>query len=378
MPDDNLRYLSGEEKDALTLWRAKVESALALGGGVHTELMFWLAPMGAVFSGGQLSFPASKQSTRAAPWTGIEHYFNYVHARNYPQRYWSNTIATQSNKYFDYSKYNGESAYADLKAVYPAGSNILSVLNGLYDRVDAALKGVANAQSIVGGLLVLFETFAVWGTKWWESDAYFHEFYEGFAKSGTVGPYTVSVSYCNNGVIYGITMDSEPYYTAHQSIDAEILIQTEVQKSLQASALISAAVKNELDASLVLMARKDTTLTATIPLRGEVRKNPKAYLALQDEAQKPLLADQLLAATHQTPLEASRRLAATPLKGLDADICIIGPVLKPLTAHLLLLPDSASEMMTELEKYSIQSLRIKADPRSYKVFNSETDREVIP
>ena len=45
--------------------------------------MFWLAPMGAVFSGGILSFPASPSYTNAAPWTGIERYFNQIHLRNW-------------------------------------------------------------------------------------------------------------------------------------------------------------------------------------------------------------------------------------------------------------------------------------------------------
>ena len=50
-----------------------------------------------------------------------------------------------------------------------------------------------------------------------------------------------------------------------------------------------------------------------------------------------------------------------------------GPV-----ATIVLVPDRSSEMFTEIERYSIQKLRIKGDPRPYPIYNSIKDKEVVP
>jgi len=388
MPGDNLRYLTADEKVALALWRDRLEAVLAAGGAVYSELMFWLAPMGAVYSSGQLSFPASKYYTRAAPWTYIERYFNFAHARNQSSLYFNKSVATRTdNPYWNYTKYAGGAAYSSLIASYPRGSNILTVLNALYNRVngvllnnDALLRGSIpgyNRDVIIGGLLVLFETFAVWGTKYWATDAYWAPFYEGFSKTGTVGPYTVSVSYCNNGVVFGITMDL-PYHTAHQSVDAELLIEDEERVTLRADEWLSADHPSDLDADIALRADVPADLDADIALRGEVQKTPLARIALRDEVTEEFTADELLAATHEFELAASTRLTAVPWTPLDADILVLGPATKTFAAYMLLLPDSASEILTDLEKYHIQKFRIRADPRSYVEFDSRKDEEVTP
>lgn len=375
MPDDNLRYLSNDEKTALTLWRDKLETALSAGGDVYTELMFWLAPMGAVYSSGQLSFPASVQSTRAAPWTGIERYFNYVHAS-------MRNITGVGASYFNRLKYIGRDSYLQLLAGYSAGSSILTVLNAMYNRLDAVLKrnNVAGSQTIIGGMLVLFETFSVWGTKWWESDYYWSPFYVAHAGSGTVGPYTVTINYCENGVIFAITTTGTPVemHIAHQSVDADLLVQDEARSVLTATELLSSEHHFDLVADTALQCRVTREVDVDLALISEEQIPLRASVALQDEVQKNLAADGLLAATHSFDLPASLQLIAVPRVGLDADMCIIGPATKTLAAYMLLLPDSAPEILTDLEKYHIQAMRIKADPRSYKVYNSKTDTEVIP
>ncbi|MFA4917582.1 MAG: hypothetical protein WC560_13050 [Syntrophales bacterium] len=372
MPDDNLRYLSTAEKTALALWRGKIETALSAGGEVYTELMLWLRPMGVVYSSGQLSFPASVQSTRAAPWTGIERYFNYVHAS-------MRGITNYGAPYFNRSKYTGRDGYLQLLAIYPAGLSILTVLNALYNRIDAVLKrnNITGPQTIIGGMLVLFETFAVWGTKWWESDYYWSPFYVAHAGSGTVGPYTVTVNYCENGVIFGIVMD-EPMHIAHQSVDADLLIQDEGRTTINATELLSAEHRFDLAADTALQGKVTQELDVDLALMGEEHAPLLASVAMRDEVKENLAADGLLAVTHSFDLSASLHLIAAPRVGLDADMCIIGPATKTLAAYMLLLPDSAPEILTDLEKYHIQAMRIRADPRSYKVYNSKTDTEVIP
>lgn len=388
MPDDNLRYLTTNEKAALLIWRNKIEPVLALGGEVATELMFWLSPMGAVYSSGLLSFPASKKSTRSSPFTGIERYFNLVHARCQPTTYYNTGIAKLTNDYFAYTKYS-TTAYISLIAAYPRSSTILAVLNKLYDRVEAvlvkhdatiraAVSGY-NRAAIIGGLLVLFETFSVWGSKYWATDAYWSEFYVAASSSGTVGPYTVTVDYCNNGVVFGIVMD-EPMHTAHQSVDAEMALQSEVRSTLSADTLLSTRQVTELPADLVLQGGVKKNILASAAVQGDVQTPLLADEALQDLVTLNLPADGLLAEQHTYSLAASARMLLDHHAPLDADICVLAPVRVALSASIYLEPDFASEIMTDLEQFFWQSPRIRAAARSYKVYNSQKNADfgVVP
>ncbi|MFA6371292.1 MAG: hypothetical protein WCW68_01570 [Methanothrix sp.] len=382
MPDDNLHYMTASQKAALLIWRDKIEPVLALGGAWSTELMFWLAPLGFVYSGGQLRLPASKKSTRAAPWTNIERYFNDVHYCNL------RNITVLNSTFLDLSVYN-KSGYSALLVAYPRSCTYLYVISRLYGRVtkvlddnDSYLKSNAlgyNREAVVGGLLVLFSYFVIWGTKQWSTDTHW-DFYAGSIKSGTVGPYTVTVNYCENGVIFGVTVVGPPQtqITDHQSVDADILIQDEEQTTITATELLSADHPFDLAADVALQGEATRELDADMALLGEAQTPIQVTEALQDEVQKTIAADELLAATHGFDLPASLRLISVPLVPIDADICILGQATKTFSAYMLLLPDSASEMLTDLEKYHIQAMRIKADPRSYKVYNSKTDTEVIP
>jgi hypothetical protein len=381
MPDDNLRYLTADEKNALTLWRTKLEAALAVGGEVYNELMFWLAPMGGVYSGGQLNFPSSRYYTRAAPWTNIEKYFNGIHS--YCVRYFggSGFAAAQVRTYINETTYNGSAAYVSLKAAYPARSHILAVLDGLYNRVDAVLarNGVAypDRQTVIGGMLVLFETFAVWGSKIWDSDYHLSTAWAGGTSSGTVGPYVVSVNYCENGVIFGITME-EATHTAHQSVDAELWLQNEAQKTLGATENISANQAYELDTDIALQAVVTKTLPATECLLGSVQKPLKSYLALRDRVDTNLPASGNLANLQYYEVTADERLALDKHMALDASCLIHGPVRVFFAARMLLIPDSAAQIKVDLKKYHDQQFRVVFDPISYNVYNSETDTEVQP
>jgi hypothetical protein len=358
MVEDNMRRLTSEEKAALTIWRERVEVVLAGGGAVYNELMFWLAPMGAVFSGGILSFPKSTSYTDSAPWTDIEHFFNNIHAWNYGTAV--------------------DAGYKRLINTYPLGTNLLTVLNALYNRVYSVLvnNNVTGYQAIIGGLLVLFETFCVYGTRLWGTDWHM-TFYTIHSTVGTVGPYTVSINYCNNGVIFGIT-SNVPYHTSHQSLPAELLLQDEVQRTLLASEALAAGHKSELQADEALQGTHTIPIDADMALQGDVQNKLVASLAIQDKVKTTLPADELLAYTRTVSLQASERLSARPLTGLDADICLMGRATTTLIATIVLVPDRSSEMFTEIERYSIQKFRIKGDPRPYPIFNSAKDKEVGP
>jgi hypothetical protein len=172
-------------------------------------------------------------------------------------------------------------------------------------------------------------------------------------------------------------VNNRPVTVAHQSVDADVLLQTPASKNLSASERLAAKHEYELAASAVLYCDIQTTLGAQLPLMGEVQKLPWADIALKDSHPSNCDAYVVMLAEHRFDLAADIRLAYGRYP-LDADICIVTPAPVCLSAYMLLLPDSASEITTDLEKYYIQKFRINAEPRSYKEYNSKTDKEVIP
>jgi len=403
--DSSYTEFTPEEKGGLDYWQSRIELVLATGRPCCDELQFWLKPMGfKVSSAGTLSLPWSAQAS-TSPWNRIGSYFfawsyefwgrNLLNDPGYTN--WRNRGGLPNLSYILRTTARDFSGITALMAAYPNGRGYIELLNSLYDRVFAALnEDIAylsthilgfNIDHIIAGLLILFDLFLARTA--WRSDAYgYHYFYIPSANinsnfnwaNGTVGPYTVAVYFCENGVIRAVDFDLPlpEYSICHQSIDADILLQDEAQVELAASQLLSAKVPSELDADEVLQARVDTEFSAELPLQGEVQLTPNARLALRDKVMTSLDADEWLAATHQSPFDAAERLAAIPRIPLDADICIQGPVPLSITARMLLEPDFESEMLTDLERLHIQKYRIVADPRAYVEYNSEKDPEVIP
>lgn len=280
-------------------------------------------------------------------------------------------------------KVSESSQYQGMVQDYPpASTNFFTLVDACYDRTsqcmwsnfDAIVSHVPDLDIdlISSGLTVALMEFL-------KANNYYGLGLEYRVPntSGVVGPYTVTLNRCENGLIYGIGVTSR-FITVHQSVDGEMLLQDETQKTLSADLALSDISESELDADVALRANIPIPFEASMPLRGEVRPPLSADIAIRDESQVTFDADCLLSVRQTYDLAASARLIAVPWSPLDADICIIGPALKPFSAYMLLLPDTASEMLTELEKYHFQAARIKADPRSYKEYNSKTDTEVVP
>lgn len=393
--------LSTELKTVLDEWVDLVEDILASASTCVPELTLWIEAMGFKMVGGVLSVPAS---TGANIWDHLEDYWQeqsvYYSAYTlniYNARYGlaPPNQSRHQEEYINTFSFPGLTALRQ-RWYFPA-KRMFAVLNDLFDSVSAALKDDEaylrshvsgfDAEFAVGGLLVLFDYFVIWSavsTAGGNIYIYLPENATGESMewaNATIGPYTVSVYYCENGVIRSMSVDPlkpPEFAVVHQSVDADILLQDEEQVELAASQLLSAKVPSELDADEVLQARVDTELSAELPLRGEVQLTPLARLALRDKVMTSLDADEWLAATHQSPFDAAERLAAIPRIPLDADICIQGPVPLSITARMLLEPDFESEMLTDLERLHIQKYRIVADPRSYIEYNSEKDVEVVP
>lgn len=398
--------LTADEKAGLDYWKTLIEGVLATGRPCCTELQFWLKPMGfKTSSTGTLSLPWSALASTSV-WNRIGTFFmawSYAYwghdLKSDPgHSTWANWRGWPTNvTYISTSTARDFSGITALRATYPSGYDYIGLLNGLYNRVytalhadDAYLRAHVpgfNIDHIIAGLLILFDLFLA-RTAWRSTTYGYHYFYIPSANinsnfgwaNGTVGPYTVQIYFCENGVIRAVDFDLPlpEYSICHQSVDADILLQDEAQVELAASQLLSAKAPSELDADTVLQARVDTELSAELPLRGEVQLAPIARLALWDMVPTSFDADEWLAATHQFPLDAYERLAAIPRIPLDADICIQGPVPISITARMYLEPDFKSEMLTDLERLHIQKYRIVADPRSYVEYNSEKDVEVVP
>jgi hypothetical protein len=407
--------LSADLIETFEYWREIVEDILGSSSTCKTELTFWVEAMGFKrdVSSGRLWIPAASYSTATSLWGHIEGYWQeqsvayqaYVLGKlgAYYAFVSPSSGAVLHNIYYlkDGGKYNNYSFpgldHLRQRHSFPART-LFDVLDDLYDRVSDALQAddaylVANIsrydqEFVVGGLLVLFDYFVSWSAVSTDGGNFYIYLPPSIgagelfvSASHVVGPYTTYVYYCENGVvrISGITHPEMPEYSiCHQSVDADILLQDEVQVELTASQLLGAKVPSELDADEVLQARVDTELSAELPLRGEVQLTPVARLALWDTVPTSFDADEWLAATHQFPLDAYERLAAIPRIPLDADICIQGPVPISITARMYLEPDFKSEMLTDLERLHIQKYRIVADPRSYVEYNSEKDVEVVP
>ena len=93
-------------------------------------------------------------------------------------------------------------------------------------------------------------------------------FYRIHSTVGTVGPYTISISYCHNGVIFGITTNE---HTAHQSLPADICIRGEEQVVLSASEILAAEHQHVLYADEALRGTHTIPTDADMALRGDVR-----------------------------------------------------------------------------------------------------------
>ena len=370
--------LTDDQKTALTLWRTKAEQVLAQGGAPATELLRWLNALGFVYSSSQLTLPYSIASTYAAPWTDFE---EYIKALNWYLRYGS-------------YRYNGvlrtpisatvKNAYNALLALYPVGTSVYTVWDGVYDSANAVLTASDstlraaisgyNKDTVLAGILVLYGVFAIWSTDHWNQT--YLTLWTVPTTSSTVGPYTVTVNWCENGVISWVT-ETENKHTAHQSIDAEILLQDKVNTTFAAYENLAATSKKSLLADVFVRANVPVSLAATLPLRGNVPTSLRAYEALQDIFSLELSAGGYLQDVAYSSLAATERLVGS-YYSFDADLCIQDEVQSSLTAKMLLLPDSEAELKVLLEKYHIQKFRITAEPISYDVFNSKTDKEVMP
>lgn len=396
--------LTADEKAGLDYWKTLIEDVLATGRPCCVEIQFWLKPMGFRYTGGSLTLPWSALATTSL-WNRIGTFF-----MAWSYEYWGLRLSNDPghNTWASYRGWPTSATYIirstaldtsgiwAVRAAYPR-TGYIGLLNNLYNRLFAALNddysylktnvSGFNVEHVIAGILILFNLFLA-RTAWRSTTYGYHYFYIPSANissnfdwdAGTVGPYTVAVYFCENGVIRAVDFDLPlpEFSICHQSVDADILLQDEAQVELAASQLLSAKVPSELDADEVLQARVDTELSAELPLRGEVQLTPLARLALRDKVTTSLDADEWLAATHQVPLDAYERLAAIPRIPLDADICIQGPVPISITARMYLEPDFKSEMLTDLERLHIQKYRIVADPRSYVEYNSEKDVEVVP
>ena len=388
-------YLTYGQKAALDVWRPLAEAVLATGRPCTNEMLFWLHPMGFKFVNGRLILPSSAWATPTNLWTNIERYWLdwhwYYAGRSNPER---DPYRPDDTVYLVLSPKPDQSGLRALIAAYPLNTDYFTLLNALYSRIKTALQADIDyltahvtgfsIDKILAGLVVLFEYFLAFSTAHSLSWGYLRFYIPSAATgknrfdwvTGTVGPYTIAIYYCENGVIRGIDI-----HTAHQSVDSDVLLQDIIKKQVAASGLLIDRQDTEVEADVALQAVVPTEIAASMPLRADIPVQTIARMAVRDKVTVNTDADGLLAETHQFEFESSARLISMPRAPVDADMCIITPVLHPLAAHMLLLPDTASEMLTELESTHIQKFRIKADPRSYREFDSRDSSKmggVIP
>ena len=382
--DSSRTYLTYGQKAALSVWKPLAEAVLATDRPCTNEMLFWLHPMGFKFVNGKLTLPSSAWATPTNPWTNIERFWLdwhwYYAGRTNPE---TDPNRPDSTIFLILSPKPDQSGLRALRSAYPLRTDYFTLLNTLYSRVKVALQADLDyltshvtgfsIDKILAGLVVLFEYFLTFSTAHSLSWGYLRSYIPSNATgrntfdwvTGTVGPYTIAIYYCENGVIRGIDI-----HTAHQSVDLDILLQDIVKKQVAAGELLSDRQDTEIEADAVLQSVVPTEIAASMPLQADVHIQPIASIAIRDRVTVNTDADGLLAGTHQFEVESSERLISMPRAPVDADICIVTPVLHPLAAHMLLLPDTASEMLTELEVLHIQKFRIKADPRSYQEFDS--------
>jgi hypothetical protein len=383
--DEHWIYLSDEQKHGLDNWRSHVVGVLATGRPCASEIMFWLNAMGFRYDG-DLSVPASLYAG-ASIWTGIEKFWTDSHW------YFEKGIAPYGH--LRTSPRPDQSGLANLIRAYPPqATTVFEMITTLYGRVVQSLgedytylkENVPgfSPEIIVSGLLVLFQFFLVFST-----DAIFDYGYLRFYVlpnvncgwgwyCGTVGPYTVSIYYCENGVVRGIKNDIELLTYASQSIDAELLLQDETQASLAATTVIGGPVKSELDSDVVLLGRVQPPLESSVSLMGLSATNAPAYIGLQTPVQSEVPADGLLAGNHPNDVPASERLILDYWCTLDADVCVHNKVPTVMACSVVLIPDSSDEIKTELERLHIQKIRIFGQPIPYSVYDSRKDTEVVP
>jgi hypothetical protein len=395
--DTNWTELTADEQDALDYWKTIVEGVLATGQPCCTELNFWLKPMGFKYT-----------TSLALPWKSISPIWSYIGLYFLAWSYEYCGIRAIDDGGFPSLSGIGRvdpicrstsrdlSGITALLAAYPKRRGYIELLNSLYNRVYSALQADEtylrahvtgfNIEHIIAGLLILFDLFLA-RTAWRSGDYGYHYFYlpsaditENFDwANGTVGPYTVSVYFCENGVIRKVNfhLPLPEYSVCHQSVDCEILLQDEEQTELSADILVGYRHTEDLDADIIVYGGTASPLDADVALQGDVQTPLRSSICLEDKTEYPLPADGLLAADHQFPLGAHIAVAYGRYP-LDADICVQSPTLLSLAASMYVEPDFESEELTRLERAHIQKFRITADPRKYEVFNSETDTEVVP
>jgi hypothetical protein len=382
--DSSRTYLTYGQKAALSVWKPLAEAVLATDRPCTNEMLFWLHPMGFKFVNGKLTLPSSAWATPTNPWTNIERFWLdwhwYYAGRTNPE---TDPNRPDSTIFLILSPKPDQSGLRALRSAYPLRTDYFTLINALYSRVKTALQADLDyltshvtgfsIDKILAGLVVLFEYFLTFSTAHSLSWGYLRSYIPSNATgrntfdwvTGTVGPYTIAIYYCENGVIRGIDI-----HTAHQSVDSDMLLQDITKKQVAAGGLLIDRQDTEVEADVALQAMVPTEIAASMPLRANVPVQTIARMAVRDRVTINADADGLLAETHQFEFESSARLISMPRAPVDADMCIVTPVLHPLAAHMLLLPDTASEMLTELEATHIQKFRIKADPRSYQEFDS--------
>ena len=382
--DFSRTFFTSGQKAALDVWKPLAEAVLATGRPCTQEMMFWLRPMGFKFVNGKLTLPSSACATPTNLWTNIERYWLdwhwYYAGRKNPE---TDPNRPDSTIFLVLSPKPDQSGLSALIAAYPINTDYFTLLNALYDRTRAALQADLDyltshvtgfsADKILAGMVVLFEYFLSFSTAHSRSWGYLRFYIPSTSTgphsfdwvTGTVGPYSISINYCENGVIHGIEI-----HTAHQSVDLDALLQDTIKKYVSSSGLLIDRRSTDIAAYIDLRSSVPIDLVASMPLREDVRIHPIARIAVRDKFLSDVDADELLAETHKFEFDSSARLISMPRAPVDADMCIVTPVLHPLAAHMLLLPDTASEMLTELEAAHIQKFRIIADPRSYREFDS--------
>jgi hypothetical protein len=385
-------YMTSEQKTALNYWKTLIERVLVSGRPCVTELNFWLKPMGFKLVSGKLSLPSSMFATQSNLWKNIELYWLdwhwYYEGFKHPE---SDPYRPDPTVYLRLDPVPDQSGLRTLLATYPRwDTSFFELLNYLYNRVRAALiadrsylQSISGftVDNVIAGMLILFEYFLSFSVARSNSFGYLKLYIPSYDldtlfgwASGSIGPYTTSVYYCENGVIRGISLDIQLKKVAHQSIDAYMHLDGSVQKNVTALMTLSAPHKFEVEADVVKMETVENPIETTMCLFGPLRIPLKAHEAIRDRVDNEILADERLAITDLMEVEASMRLVGTYMP-LEADICVQEQRNTYLTAKMLLLPDTLDEVKVDLEKYYIQRFRIRAQPIPYNVYDSRKNEE---
>ncbi len=391
------QYLTAHVREVFDYWVAIVEDIFASSSTCKNQLRLWVEPIGLRYKSGDLYFPYCSKSTKTNLWNGIERYWQEQIIAYRHQFY----LNDERVKYVDQSESIDYYYIGDLSAMHHGYRyKYFDLMDAVYQDTTAALRADKSylesnisqydEDFVVAGLLSLFQYFVAWSAVSTNAGNFYYSlpsYSEGYGDrivytTDTVGPYTVTVAYCENGVVQSLSV-SHPelppirYSVCHQSVDCELLLQDEEQTELSADILVGYRHTEDLDADIIVYGGTASPLDADVALQGDVQTPLRSSICLEDKTEYPLPADGLLAADHQFPLGAHIAVAYGRYP-LDADICVQSPTLLSLAASMYVEPDFESEELTRLERAHIQKFRITADPRKYEVFNSETDTEVVP